>query len=117
VGDGIGAAAVGVGGDGLAVGKIKNGQERKNDQGDRSDVDQADRAQGQQNRQRGFGAIGGGGKPVQAERGDAGEDADLLLPLFRRGKRLAEQLVNNGLCRLAQCGPVPLRRFAEDYTH
>ena len=71
-GDGVGAAAVGVGLDGLAVGEVDDDQKDDDRGADLDDVVDAAEAERDEQGERGFRAVGGGGERVEAEDGDAG---------------------------------------------
>ena len=95
-GDGIAAAAVGIGVDRLAVGEVDDGQKADDGEADGDDVRDAGQAERDEQGERGFGAIGGGAERVQAEDRDAGDGPDVLGALFGGGERLAEKDIEKG---------------------
>jgi hypothetical protein len=93
LGHDVGAAPVGIGGDRLPVGEVKDGQQRQNRPGDGNQVAQPDTAEGQEDRQGGFGAVSRRRKSVQTQGGDTRPDADLLTFFFATGQRPPEQVI------------------------
>ena len=90
-GDGVAAAAVGIGVDGLAVGEVDDGEQADDGEADGDDVCDAGDAEGDEQGEGGFGAVGGGAEGVEAEDGDAGDGADVLGAFFGGGEGLADE--------------------------
>ena len=90
-GDGVGAAIARIGLDGLPVGKEQDEQQDQDRDGDRHDLRQAGGAERQQDGQRRFRAVGGGGQRVQAHGRDALDLGDLLAADLGVGEAAAEQ--------------------------
>ncbi len=63
--------------------------------GDGADVVDAAEAEGDQEGERGFGAVGGGAEGIETEDGDAGGGTDVLGAFFRCGQRSSEQQVSD----------------------
>ncbi len=74
----VGAAARRIRGDGLAIGKIHDHQQRDDGGADGNDVANAQQAQRNQKAERGFRPVGGGAQRVQTEDRDAFGGSDLL---------------------------------------
>ena len=81
-GDGVAAAAVGIGVDGLEVGEEDDGQQADDGEADGDDVRNAGHAEGDEQGECGFWTVGGGAESVEAEDGDAGDGTDVLGALF-----------------------------------
>jgi hypothetical protein len=93
--DRVGAAAVGISGNGLAIRKI-NDDEQDDDRGaERANVVEAGESEGDEQAESGFGAVRGGAESVEPEDGDAAAGADLLGALFAGGERLADEEVED----------------------
>ena len=75
---GVGAAAGGIGGDGLAIGKVHDHQQRDDGGADRNDVPNAEQAQRNQKAERRFRAVSGRAERVETKDRDALRGADLL---------------------------------------
>ena len=91
--DGVRSAAARVRIDGLAIGKVDDGEQKNDGAADRDDVGNAQRAERDQDSERGFWTVCGGTKRVESEDGDAGGGADVFARFFPIGERLAEQHV------------------------
>jgi hypothetical protein len=78
-----------VGVDGLAVGKINDGEQADDGEADRDDVRDAGDAEGDEEGEGGFGTVRGGAEGVEAEDGNAGDGADVLGAFLGCGERLA----------------------------
>src|SRR5229473_2686042 len=93
--NGVGAAARGIGGNGLAIGKVDYDEERNDGGADGDDVLHTEQAERNQQTEGGFRAVGGGTERVQAEDGDAFLDADLFGALVAGLDGLADNGVEN----------------------
>ncbi len=74
----IGAAAGGIGGDGLAIGEVHNHQQRDDGGGDGNDIPNAEKAKGNQKAEGRFRAVSRRAKRVETKDRDALRGADLL---------------------------------------
>ncbi len=75
---GVGAAAGGIGGDGLAIGEVHDHQQRDDGGADRNDIPNAEKAEGNQKAERRFRAVSGRAERVETKDRDALRGTDLL---------------------------------------
>ena len=87
---GVGAAARGIGGDGLAIGEVHDHQQRDDGGADRHDIADAEQAQGNQQAERRFRAVRGRAERVETEDRNALRGTDLLGALVTGLDRLAD---------------------------
>ena len=90
-GDGVGAAARGIGGDGLPVPEIEDGEQEQDHPGDRTDRSEAGGARAREYGERRFRPVGRGAETVQAHGRNAFEDSELGIAGLAICKRPADQ--------------------------
>src|SRR5258708_1896889 len=94
-GDGIRAAAGRIGGDGLAIGKVDDDQQRNDRRADGDDVLHAEQAKRNQQAERRFRTVSGGTERVQTEDGNTFLDANLFGTLVAGFDGFADNGVEN----------------------
>jgi len=91
----VGAAPARIGGNGLAIGKINNREQRDDAGADRYDVGDTCESQRNQERESGFGTVGSGAEGVEPENWDSGRHSYLFATFVGGGDGLAEQDIEN----------------------
>jgi len=94
-GNGEGAAAVGIGFDGLRVGEVEDDEEDEDGGGDGADEMNAAEAERDEEGEGSFRSVGGGAEGVKAEDGDTGGGTDMFRAFFRGGQRAAKEQVGD----------------------
>ena len=89
-GDGVGAAAGGIGRDRLAVAEKDDAQQDQNDRDDGDQMGDACNPKRDQQGQRSFRSVCGGGQGIKAENGNSGSYADVFGALFTCGQGSAK---------------------------
>src|SRR5208282_2848021 len=91
---GVGSAAIGIGGDGLAIAEKNDDQQSDHGKGQRDNVLDSDQPQRQQNGQGGFRAVGRRTQGIQTKRGNALSWSNPFSFVLGGGERTAEQNVD-----------------------
>ena len=93
-GNGVGATALRVSSDRLAVGEVDDDQQDDDGRGDGNDEVDTEQSEGDEQRQSGFRTVSGGAESVEAEDGNASERTDLLPAFVRVCERLSKQQIS-----------------------
>src|SRR5262249_38279614 len=94
-GNGVGAAACGIGGDGLAIREKDDRQQSYDRQTDRENIGHAGQAERDQQREGSFRAVGGGTQRVETEDGYSSRYPDLLSAFIERSQRFTQNYVDD----------------------
>src|SRR5208283_4908682 len=89
----VGAAASGVGGDGLTIRNVDDEQDANDEGGNGPHIAQAQDAQGKEDREESLGSIGGGGQAVEPEDRDSRQKSNVMVLLLLRRERSTEEPV------------------------